>query len=105
VRAHQALKDGRTDDAVAGFREFMAGIEKHSDDQIDPVSQMRYTKQMILGFNARRIGDILAKAGRAKEAADEYRLAGAWFKKAGAAMDKQSKEGQWIAAETAKLPK
>ncbi len=104
VRAHQALKAGRTDNAVAGFHEFMAGIEKQEGDKIDPVSQMRYTREMILGFNARRIGDILTKAGRAKEAGDAYLQARTWFEKAAAAMMNDSKESQWIAAEMAKLP-
>ncbi|MEI7435665.1 MAG: hypothetical protein WCL16_02530 [bacterium] len=104
VLAHQALKAGRTDEAVAKFREFMSGIEKQSDAQIDPVSQMRYTREMILGFNARRIGDILSKSGRMKEAGDAYVQSRAWFKQAAAVTGKESKEGQWIAAETAKLP-
>ncbi len=104
VRAHQALKAGRTDEAVAGFHEFMACIEKQEGDKIDPVSRMRYTREMILGFNARRIGDILTNAGRAKEAGDAYLQARSWFEKAAAAMTKDSAESKWIAAETAKIP-
>lgn len=104
VRAHQALKAGRTDDAVAGFREFMVGIEQQGEDQIDPVSQMRYTKEMVLGLNAQRIGDILGKAGRVKEAGDAYLQARAWFAKASAGVARDSKESRWIAGETARLP-
>ena len=82
VRGHLLLQQGKPHEAVASFREFMGYIAKEEGDQIDPIKGTRVTKEMILGLNAKRIGDILAgaadKEGAAKayqEARDDYTTA------------------------------
>jgi tetratricopeptide (TPR) repeat protein len=83
VLAHLDLKEGRIDEAVKRFRGFMASIEAQADQgHRDPVTDERVTKDMILGYNARRIGDIYAKANRADEAAKAYAEATADYEKA-----------------------
>jgi tetratricopeptide (TPR) repeat protein len=73
VKAHLDLKEGRVDDAVARFRAFMASIAAQEDqNHRDPITDERVTKDMILGYNAKRIGDIYAQAGRADEAAKAF---------------------------------
>lgn len=75
VRAHLLLQQGKPKEAVESFREFMGYIAKEEGDQIDPVKGTRVTKEMILGLNAKRIGDILAGAGDKDGAAAAYREA------------------------------
>lgn len=83
VRAHKALVDGNTDEAVRRFRDFMAHIAAKPDEGlVDPVSGDRVTKPMILALNARRIGDILAKAGKGDEAKAAYGEAVGYLKEA-----------------------
>jgi tetratricopeptide (TPR) repeat protein len=73
VKAHLALQEGHTDEAVKRFRDFMASIAADKDQgHRDPVTDERVTKEMILGFNARRIGDILRDAKRPDDAAKAY---------------------------------
>lgn len=62
VRAHKALKDNKPRDAVKYFREFMATIMTAKDETTsDPATGLVHSKEMILGRNAKRIGDILIK--------------------------------------------
>lgn len=83
VKAHLALKEGRTDEAVKRFRDFMASIAAQEDQgHRDPVTDERVSKPMILGYNARRIGDILAAAKRPDEAAKAYAEARADYQEA-----------------------
>jgi hypothetical protein len=83
VKAHLDLKEGRIDDAVAKFRLFMAAIAAQADQgHRDPITDERVTKDMILGYNASRIGDIYDKAGRAEDAAKAYAEAKADYEKA-----------------------
>ena len=60
VRAHKALNDKKPRDAVKYFREFMATISASTDEPAsDPATGLVHSKEMILGRNAKRIGDIL----------------------------------------------
>ena len=72
VNAHIALKKGDYRGAIAHFRKFMEIIAKENADTIDPIEQVRVTPDMILGLNARRIGDLWGKAGSSGEAAKAY---------------------------------
>ncbi len=83
VKAHLALKEGRTDEAVERFRGFMASIAAQKDEGYrDPVTDERVTKPMILGYNARRIGDILTAANRPADAAKAYEEAKDYYREA-----------------------
>jgi hypothetical protein len=50
--------------------------------EVDPVANTRVSREMILGLNARRIGDIHAGAGNPGEAATCYKEARAYYQKA-----------------------
>lgn len=82
IRAHIALQKGDIDEAVKGFRAFMDIVSKTTDTQPDPTSGVVYSPTMIQGFNAKRIGDIYTKAGRATEAAEAYAEARGFYEKA-----------------------
>ena len=59
VEAHKALKENRPEDAIKFFRTFMATVETSKDSEAsDPATGVVHTKPMILGRNAKRIGDI-----------------------------------------------
>jgi tetratricopeptide (TPR) repeat protein len=61
VKAHKALRENRHRDAVRHFREFMATVANaKEEDTSDPATGLVHTRAMILGRNAKRIGDILA---------------------------------------------
>ena len=61
VEAHKALKENRPKDAIAHFRSFMTiiGASKENEES-DPSTGIVHTREMILGRNAKRIGDIYA---------------------------------------------
>ena len=82
VKAHIALQDGDIDEAVKQFRAFMDIIATSTETTPDPSSNVVYTPKMILGFNARRIGDIYAKAGRKAEADKSYAEARGYYEEA-----------------------
>lgn len=78
VSAHKALKENRAEDAIMAFRSFMATISASTDsDAADPSTGVVHTKEMILGRNAKRIGDIyrdmVKDEARAKAAYEEAR--------------------------------
>ena len=82
LKAHLAQQKGDVDEAVKYFRAFMDCIAKTTDTNSDPTTNVVHTPESILGFNAKRIGDIYTKAGRATEAAAAYAEAREHFAKA-----------------------
>jgi tetratricopeptide (TPR) repeat protein len=104
VEAHLALQEGRTDDAVAMFRTFMKHVDTWTDATVDPTTGIAHTREMSLGFNAKRIGDIYRDAGRAEEAAAAYAEARGYFDTALAAAQADSKEHAYITGELAQIP-
>jgi tetratricopeptide (TPR) repeat protein len=81
IKGHLALQKGQTAAAVEQFRVFMGYIAKGPEMEVDPVANTRVSREMILGLNARRIGDILAGAGNPGEAATCYKEARAYYQK------------------------
>ncbi len=70
VEAHKALKENRPVDAIKSFRAFMATVEAGKDNEAaDPATGVVHTKPMILGRNAKRIGDIYRDQVKDAEAA------------------------------------
>lgn len=82
VNAHIALKKGDYRVAIAFFRNFMVAIEKDSAYTLDPIEQIRISPSMILGMNARRIGDLWGKAGSPQEATEAYAEARKYYENA-----------------------
>ncbi|GEM_PF-5836057 len=107
IKGHLALQQGRIDDAVRHFREFMTLIGKRmSGRQMDPLDNTWVTRDMVLGLNAKRIGDILGGAGRAQDAAKAYGEAREYYEKALKDFpDKESKEHRKIQASLSAIPK
>ncbi len=104
VRGHLLLQQGKPKEAVASFREFMGYIAKEDGDQIDPVKGTRVTKEMILGLNAKRIGDILAGAADKEGAAKAYQEARDDYTKALNGFGENTPEYAKIKADIAAIP-
>jgi tetratricopeptide (TPR) repeat protein len=105
AKAHLALQAGKYKEAVDSFRKFMDGIEEIWErPEQDPVTGVSSTKEMCLGLNAKRIGDIWAKAGDAKAAADAYAEARGFYKKALVDVKADSKEAEVIKTELGQIP-
>ncbi len=82
VKAHKALKENRPLDAIREFRAFMAAVQTSEEDETcDPSTGAIHTREMILGRNAARIGEIYAATGNAKDAAAAFEEARAYFTK------------------------
>ncbi|MEI6786865.1 MAG: hypothetical protein WCL49_00130 [bacterium] len=82
VHAHLALKNKQPREAVKYFRDFMSLIKKQDRDEQDPLTGCRVSREMILGLNAKRIGDLLASAGDPVEARQSYEEARSYYNKA-----------------------
>jgi hypothetical protein len=73
LKAHRALKQNQPREAVGFFREFMLQLRATKEPEIpDPVTNILHPKELILGRNAKRIGDILTSIPDATEAAKAY---------------------------------
>ena len=83
VKAHKALAENRPLDAIKEFRSFMAAVQASEDgDTSDPSTGVIHTKEMILGRNAARIGDIYTSVTNKESAAAAYAEARDYFAKA-----------------------
>jgi tetratricopeptide (TPR) repeat protein len=86
VEAHKALKEERPRDAVKHFREFMAAFSAAKDEiTSDPVTGVIFSREMILGRNAKRIGDIYKEIPDDEAATKAYAEARGYYQKALAA--------------------
>ena len=61
-------------------------------------------REMTLAFNAKRIGDILAKAGNTGDARASYERAGAYYREALETLDAESREYGHVQRELAAIP-
>lgn len=83
VKAHKALDENRPLDAIREFRAFMAAIQASEEDETsDPATGAIHTREMILGRNALRIGEIYASIPDAAQAKAAYDEARAYYQKA-----------------------
>lgn len=72
IKAHQAMDLKQYREAIGFFREFMTLSRGRPVVELDPVDNTKVTGDMILGLNARRIGDLWMAAGDAAEARKAY---------------------------------
>ena len=103
--AHKALKEGNKREAVDRFKAFMEDTAtEFSDPEIDPTTGMIYSKEMILGRNARRIGDLLSEIGDSQEAKELYRQAISHYESALSRLTQGSGEFEFVVDELDKIP-
>jgi tetratricopeptide (TPR) repeat protein len=105
AKAHLALQAGKHKEAIDYFRKFMTSVATWEKPEQDPITGILYTKEMCLGRNAKRIGDIWTKAGDAKAAADAYTEAKGYYEKALLDVKADSKEAEVINTEMAEIGK
>ena len=97
IGAHLALQNNRYKEAVEGFRKYMDYLSKNNEVLRDPLSGQLYTSDMMLGFNAMRIGDILRDKLADREGARKaYDEAGRYLEKAAASAGPNSLEANYI---------
>lgn len=79
VKAHRAMAKKQPREAVSFFREFMnAWLTSDQEEEFDPTSGIAYSREWILGRNAKRIAGILdsipdkAEADKARAEAKGY---------------------------------
>jgi tetratricopeptide (TPR) repeat protein len=106
LKAHQALLAGNTKEAIERFRSFMDHIEKNTQEaSYNPLTDTLYSKEVILGYNSKRIGDILKKSGEEEAAAKAYAEANAYYQTALKDFDEDSKDHKHVQKLVAELPK
>lgn len=105
VLAHRALQHGDLPEAVDRFRDFMTFVDKTwSDPEPDPTTGMRHTREMALGFNSRRIADILKQMGDQERATATYAEARQHYTKALEQARPGSPERAHIESELKRIP-
>jgi tetratricopeptide (TPR) repeat protein len=81
VKAHLAMKEGKKAEAIEHLRTFMEYVATWDKPARDPASGVPHTKEMTLGRNAKRIGDIYKSMGDTEGAAKAYEEAGGYYEK------------------------
>ena len=105
IHAHIEMQKGNSREAVRYLREFMGYIAKQDRMEIDPVNNCRVSNEMILGLNAKRIGDLLVKAGDPTGAREAYHESRGYYTKALTTFpDVSSREHQKILKERDAIP-
>jgi len=103
IKAHLALQAGRKQEAVERFRKFMEYVATWERPESDPSTGIFHTKEMCLGRNAKRIGDILDSMGEKEESLKAYEEAIKYYKDAFAVITPDSKEYELVKTEMAEI--
>ena len=83
VGAHLALQEKRYEDAIKLFRNHMARIAAWKTAVVNPANGASMTKEAVLGFNEKRLGDIYREmGGHEADAKAAYDRAREWYDKA-----------------------
>jgi len=98
IKAHLALQKGNKQEAVERFRAFMDSVKKWTQPEFDPITGMMFTKEMCLGLNASRIGDILLSMNDAAGAQAAYQEADRYYAIAQKEVRPNSPESEYIKA-------
>lgn len=106
IRAHLALQKSKLEkgekqkqlkqEAITRFRENLKYIEKWEDPQLEPLTGLIYTRNIYLGINLKRIGDLLKSIGDDAAAATSFKEAEDYYKKALAETKPDSREHAFI---------
>ncbi len=105
VMAHKAKDENQPLEAVKHLRGFMDKVRHLPESVIeDPASGMQQTQSMILGRNARRIGDLLAKAGDKEGARRAFEEARDFYKQALRELEPDSAPAKLARTEKDEIP-
>jgi tetratricopeptide (TPR) repeat protein len=105
INAHLAMQDGRYEDAIKHFREHMARVEAWDNPMVNPSDGLSMTREMVLGFNEKRIGDVYSKMdGKRDEVIAAYKRARNWYNKALELLNDDSREYQLAKRELEAIP-
>jgi len=104
VKAHLALQQGNNEEAIENFRKFMEYVGKWKEPELDPSTGMRHTRNMTLGRNAKRIGDIYRAMGKKEEARKVYDEASEYYKAAVPEVKRDGPEFRHLMEELTKIP-
>jgi len=97
IGAHLSLNNKKYKEAIEGFRKYMDYVAKNNEILRDPVTGQIYTSDMVLGFNAMRIGDILRDNLKDEDAARKaYDEAEQYYIIATAKVGPNSNEAKYI---------
>ena len=108
LKAHQALKKGTKEDeeeAIKRFREFMESVKGWTAPERFPYSDMIFTKEMCLGVNAKRIGDIYVSMNDSSKAKAAYQEADGYFLVAQKELKDKPQESEYIKTKRDELAK
>jgi hypothetical protein len=105
IKAHIAQKEGRVEDAVALYTKHMERVEKWEEPVVNPENGQKMIKEVVLGFNEKRIGDIWSGVeGHEKDAKAAYARARDWYQKGLALLEADSPEYAAAKQELAAVP-
>lgn len=90
--AHAALAENRPLDAIGFFERHMETVRAWEHPQRNPENGFLMHKEAVLGFNAKRIGDIYRDADRPEDAAASYARAREFYRQALALVEAESDE-------------
>ncbi|MCX6992144.1 MAG: hypothetical protein NT011_03265 [Kiritimatiellaeota bacterium] len=105
IKAHLALQKGNKKEAVERFRTFMGTIKPSNQSPMDPITGLVNTKEMCLGLNAKRIGDILSSMNDTQGAQAAYKEATGYYDVAQKEVRANSPESEYIKVRLAELAK
>jgi hypothetical protein len=103
VQAHVDMEHGRYEEALVGFTKFMQIVKKWEKPEMDPLTGMTFTKEMCLGLNTKRIGDIYIKMNKPSEAQKAYHEALSYYEKAEKNAKPDGDEATYIKEKKAEL--
>jgi tetratricopeptide (TPR) repeat protein len=105
LKAHQAQKKGNYKNAIKGFRDYMETVKLWTAPATFPYSNTTYTKEMCLGLNAQRIGDIYVSMKDDKAAQAAFKEADGYYVVAQKGFKPNSKENEYVKDRRAELAK
>lgn len=104
IEAHIAIQDGDIEEAIRRFRGFMNHAATWETSTSDPTTGIRHTREMTLGRNAKRIGDLYVSIGKQEEAGAVYAEARTYYDTALKNMPARGKERSLIELELREIP-
>lgn len=106
VLAHQAIDNNEPREAVKHLRAFMQAVVQSPEDvTADPATGIEHTRAMILGRNAKRIGDLLTEAGDTGAARVAYAEARVFYDQALKELDPASPSAEIARQELRNVPR